>query len=178
MNGDIALLSLAALANLMLGVAVLVKNPHALIHRYFALFSISVAAWTMSNSLLSVFAQTELGYMWARFAFASSAVIAVAFLLFATVFPTPDPPSPRLMLVVMVSVGIAAFVTSFSALIVRGTTSTGGRLQVLYGPLHRPFGLYFVTCFGFSLYLLTRKLLRLRGVQKLQLRYLDHSSEF
>jgi PAS domain S-box-containing protein len=172
MNGDIALLSLAAFANLVLGVAVLLKNPHALIHRYFALFSISVAVWTLSNSLLSVFAQTELGYMWARLAFASSAVIAVAFLLFATVFPTPDPPSPRLILVVMVSVGIAAFVTSFSALIVRGTTSTGGRLQVLYGPLHRPFGLYFVTCFGFSLYLLTRKLLRLRGIQKLQLRYL------
>jgi PAS domain S-box-containing protein len=172
MNGDITLLSLAAVANLVLGMTVLIKNPHALIHRYFALFSISVASWTMSNSLLSVFAQSESGYVWARLAFASSAVIAVAFLLFATVFPTPEPPSPRVMLATMVTVGLIAFAASFTALIVRGTASSGGRLQVLYGPLHRPFGLYFVSCFGFSLYLLTRKLLRLRGIQKLQLRYL------
>ena len=47
-----------------------------------------------------------------------------------------------------------------------------GVLRVHYGPLHLPFGIYFISCLGFSLFLLTRKLLSLTGLQKLQVRYL------
>ena len=65
-----------------------------------------------------------------------------------------------------------AFITSLSPLILKSTTSVNGTLQVNYGPLHLPFAIYFISCLGFSFFLLTRKLLLLTGLQRLQVRYL------
>ena len=172
MNVQLTLIILAAIANLALGVAVLVRNSRGEVHRYFALFSLAVASWTLSNGLVSTFADADTGYVWARLAFVAAAVIPLAFLLFASVFPVADPPPSRPVLRFLVWTGILASLSSSTPLMVRGTASVAGKLHILYGPLHRPYGLYFVLCFGYSLLLLTRKLLHLKGVKKLQVRYL------
>jgi len=168
----LVLITLAALANLVLGAAILSKEPRGRIHRYFALFSFSVAAWTLSNGLVSAYPDTEWGFVWGRLAFASASVIPVAFLLFSTVFPSSHPAAPRVVLTLFLVAGGGAFLASFTPLILRGTASVSGALLVHYGPLHLPFGIYFISCLSFSLYLLTQKLMRLTGLQKLQVRYL------
>lgn len=172
MTGRLTFIVIAAIANLGLGVFVFLKGPRNTINRHFTFFSFSVAAWTLSNGLVSSYAGTEWGYVWARFAFASASLIPVTFLWFADVFPTSQPHSSRGLLWFFSAVASVSFVVSFTPLMVRSTASLGGALQVLHGPLHRPFAVYLVCCFGTSLFLLIRKLRSLTGLQKLQVRYL------
>jgi PAS domain S-box-containing protein len=110
--------------------------------------------------------------VWARLAFASAALIPIAFLFFASVFPTSRPVPPASVLYGFLTASAVAVAASFTSLIVKSTTSLDGALQVHYGPLHLPFGLYFISCLTFSLFLLTKKLIVLTGVEQLQVRYL------
>ena len=172
MFDHLAVMTGAAAANLALGLMVLLRQPRGPIHRYFALFSLSVATWTLSNGLVFSYRESDWGAVWGRLAFASASIIPLAFLLFARVFPATEPPPPRALFEVFRFTGIAAFLLSLTPLIVKQNLSVDGALRVVYGPLHRPFAIYFTTCLGFSLVLLVRKLHRLTGVQKLQVRYL------
>jgi signal transduction histidine kinase len=172
MIGRLTLIVLAALANFGLGGFVYLKDSRNSINRYFSFFSFAVAAWTLSNGLVSTYADSEWGYVWARFAFASASVIPITFLWFSTVFPTPHHDLPRRAIDVFSFVAAVSFLISFTPLIVRSTASVHGALQVLYGPLHLPFGVYLVCCLAASLFILLRKLRSLTGLQKLQVRYL------
>ncbi|HEV8485379.1 MAG TPA: ATP-binding protein [Blastocatellia bacterium] len=171
-SGHLLLITTAATANLGLGIAIVSRNRRSPIHRYFGFFSFSVASWTLSNGLVSAYPGTEWGYIWGRLAFASASLIPIAFLFFASVFPTAHPTPPPQVLSVFVVAATGALIASLTPLIVKGTTSVNGALQVQYGPLHLPFGVYFISCLSFSLFLLTRKLMILTGLQKLQVRYL------
>ena len=172
MTGRLTFIVIAAIANFGLGLFVYLKNPPKAINRHFAFFSFAVAAWTLSNGLVSSYAGSESGYVWARFAFASASLIPITFLWFADVFPTSQPyASPRILKLFSI-VAAVSFVVSFTPLIVRNTSSLGGALQVLYGPLHLPFAIYLICCFGTSLFILIRKLRSLIGLEKLQVRYL------
>ena len=172
MTGRLTFIVVAALANFGLGFFVYLTSSRSAINRYFAFFSFAVAAWTLSNGLVSSYAGSEWGYVWARFAFASASLIPMTFLWFADVFPTANPRLSRRVRDAFSLVAVASFVVSLTPLMVRSTASVGGTLQVLYGPLHLPFGIYLVCCFGTSLFILVRKLRTLTGLQKLQVRYL------
>src|SRR5262249_39162687 len=132
----------------------------------------SVAAWTLSNGLVSMMADTSFGYIWGRLAFASASLIPISFFYFATVFPTRQAPPSRQLSIGFTIAASAAFLVSITPFIVRGTTTIDGNLKVQYGPLHLPFGLYFLSCLGFSLYVLIRKRSLLAGAQRLQVNYL------
>ncbi len=98
MTGRLTFIVIAAIANFGLGLFVYLKNPPKAINRHFAFFSFAVAAWTLSNGLVSSYAGSESGYVWARFAFASASLIPITFLWFADVFPTSQPyASPRIL---------------------------------------------------------------------------------
>jgi PAS domain S-box-containing protein len=167
-----ALVAAAALANLALGFIVLLRNPRGAIHRYFALFSLSVAVWTLSSTFVFTYHGSAWRALWGHLAFAAASVIPLAFLLFASVFPTSEPKPPRRLFTILKTAGACAFLLSFTPLILKESTPVDGTLRAVYGPLHLPFGLYFVSCLGFSFFLLTRKLTVLKGVEKLQVRYL------
>ncbi len=167
-----SLILFAALANLVLGAIILHKQPAGHIHRSFAAFSFSVALWTLSNGLVSAYPGTTWGYVWGRLTFASASIIPFAFLLFVSVFPTAQLPAPKFVVRTFAISALAFFSLSFSPLILRSTASVDGQLHVTYGPLHLVFGIYFVSCLGFSLFLLTRKVVVSTGLQKLQVRYL------
>jgi signal transduction histidine kinase len=172
MTGRLTFIVVAALANFGLGTFVYLKSARNTINRYFAFFSFAVAAWTLSNGLVSAYAGSEWGYLWARLAFASASLIPVTFLWFADVFPTTHSYLPQRIIRVFSFVAAASFVASFTPLMVRRTASLDGALQVVYGPLHLPFGIYLMCCFASSLFILVRKLGSLTRLQKLQVRYL------
>ena len=52
------------------------------------------------------------------------------------------------------------------------TDNVNGSLAVTYGPLHLPFGVYFVTCLISALYLLNQKRKRLTGTDRAHTQYL------
>ena len=158
MTPQLALIAAAALGNIALGVLVLVRQPNAKINRYFAVFSFSVAAWTASNALALAQLRFVPADFFPRLAFASASLIPVGFLLFSTVFPTPIPAAPRRTVAGLVSSGVLFAVASLTHAIVHDAVPTSpGTLHLLYGPLHLPFAIYFVTGLGFSLVLLLRK---------------------
>lgn len=172
MTGRLTFIVVAAIANFGLGLFVYLKNPSKAINRHFAFFSFAVAAWTLSNGLVSSYAGSDWGYVWARFAFASASLIPITFLWFTDVFPTSQPSVPRRIRSTFSTVAVVSFIVSFTPLMVRNTASLDGTLQVLYGPLHLPFAVYLILCFGTSLFILIRKLRSLIGLEKLQVRYL------
>jgi PAS domain S-box-containing protein len=172
MTGRLVFIVIAAIANLGLAIFVFLKNPQNRINRYFALFSFAVAAWTLSNGLVSSYAGSQSGFVWARFAFAFASLIPITFLWFADVFPTSHPSASPRILKSFTLVAAISCIVSFTPLIVRRTASIDGALQVVYGPFHLPFAVYLLCCFGTSLFILVRKLRSLAGVQKLQVRYL------
>jgi PAS domain S-box-containing protein len=172
MTGRLAFIVIAAIANFGLGAFVYLRHSRNSINRYFAYFSFAVAAWTLSNGLVSTYASSKWGYVWARFAFASASLIPITFLWFANVFPTSHPHLSRRLFRGLSVLAASSFVLSLTPLMVRGTTSVNDTLQVAYGPLHLPFGIYLVCCFAASLFILLRKLGTLTGLAKLQVRYL------
>ena len=172
MSGRLAFIVIAAIANFGLGAFVYRKHSRNEINRYFAFFSFAVAVWTLSNGLVSTYAASEWGYVWARFAFASASLIPITFLWFSDVFPTSHSHLPRRLINGLSVVAASSFVVSFTPLMVRSTASVNNSLQVTYGPLHLPFGIYLVCCFGASLFILLKKLGTVTGLAKLQVRYL------
>src|SRR2546425_525550 len=171
MTERLSILLLTSLINLALGLAVWLKNSSQRVNQYFAFFSLAVATWTFSNGLVDAYAATPLGIIWARTAFVAASAIPLSFLLFATVFPAPKPTPSNSLMVFWIGAGVAAILASFTPLIAQGTTSVNGILQVAYGPIHPFFGAYFISCLGYSLVLLYRKLHVLKGIEKLQVRY-------
>jgi signal transduction histidine kinase len=172
MSGRLVFIVVAAIANVGLGAFIWLKSSRNAINRYFALFSFAVAAWTVSNGLVSSYADSPWGYVWARLAFASASLIPITFLWFAHVFPTTQSNASHRFLIGLSAVAALSFLVSFTPLMVRGTALINQTLQVNYGPLHLPFGIYLVCCFGASLLILLRKLGRLTGLANLQVRYL------
>ena len=79
MSGRLVFIVVAAIANVGLGAFIWLKSSRNAINRYFALFSFAVAAWTVSNGLVSSYADSPWGYVWARLAFASASLIPITF---------------------------------------------------------------------------------------------------
>lgn len=173
MTPQLALIATAALGNIALGALVLLRQPRAKINRYFAVFSFSVAAWTASNALALAQLRFAPPDLFPRLAFASASLIPVGFLLFSTVFPTPIPAAPRRTVMALVAAGVLFAAASLTHAIVHDAVPTSpGTLHLLYGPLHLPFAIYFITGLGFSLFLLLRKRRVLSGFARLQVQYL------
>ena len=173
MNPQLVLIVAAAAGNIGLGALVLARQPRAKINRYFAVFSFSVAAWTASNALALARLQLAAPDFFPRLAFASASLIPVGFLLFCTVFPTPVPAAPRNTVATFIGAGFLFAMSSLTHAIVNDAIPSGtGTLRIVYGPLHLPFAIYFVTALGFSLFLLLRKRRVLSGFARLQVQYL------
>src|SRR6266540_5141513 len=110
MTGErLIVLLLTTGANLCLGIVVWRKNPQQQVNQRFAFICVTVAAWAASNGLVTAFASSPDGVIWARAAFLSASAIPLAFLLFVLVFPAPTAtPFPRLTRLVLVSgVGVS-----------------------------------------------------------------------
>jgi PAS domain S-box-containing protein len=164
-------LLLTTCANLFLGIVVWRKNPKQQINQRFGLICVTVAAWSLSNGLVNAYAASPLGVIWARAAFFSASAIPLSFLLFVLVFPAPTAiPSPGLTRAVLVC-GLIVCGISATPLIAQRTESVAGALHVIYGPLHLAFATYFTAACAYTLALLYRKLMKLTGIERLQVRY-------
>lgn len=165
------ILILTTAANLLLGLTVWLRNTSQRVNQYFALFSLSVASWTLSNGLVATYADTPWGVVWARTAFASASFIPLAFFLFVSVFPVAQPkPSPLATRTYSLA-GLIAALASLTPWVAAKTSSVGGVLQMTYGPFHPLFGIYMLSTLGYSLFTLYRKLSSLSGIERLQVRY-------
>lgn len=171
MNDHLLILFLTAAANVLLGLAVWLKNPSERVNRYFGFLSLTLASWTLSNGFVSTYAATQWGIIAARAAFASASLIPLSFFLFVSVFPSPYPVVASQRKLILFVASSTALLLSLTPLIAQSTASVNGRLQVAYGSLHPLFAAYLVGGLTYSLFLLARKRRSASGIEKLQIRY-------
>src|SRR5712692_33360 len=168
----LAILLLTTCANLTLGLVVWRKNPSQRVNRRFALLSIAVSGWTLSNGYVITYGHGPAGVIWARTAFLCAAAIPLSFFLFVSVFPTarlsPPPALTRLFLIC----AFVVFGLTATPLIARSTSLLNGVLHVVYGPLHPVFATYLLGGLVYSLVFLYRKSRTLTGAEQLQVRYI------
>ncbi len=163
--------ALTTTAHVVLGAAVWRTQPRQPANRWFALLSLTLAAWTLSNGLVNAYGGTASGIIWARSAFSAAALMPLCFFYFVSEFPSPTPPiSLRHRRLITVS-AMLMLGLSLTPLIATHTASINGALQVTYGPLHFAFGIYLIATLVYSLTVLGRKLRLLTGFQRLQVRY-------
>ncbi len=168
----LAILLLTTFANLTLGLAVWWKNPSQLVNRRFALLSIAVAGWTLSNGYVITYGHGPAGVTWARAAFLCAAAIPLTFFLFVSVFPTARPSPPPAVTRLFLICGLVVFGLTATPLIARSTSLLNGVLHVVYGPLHPVFAAYLIGGLAYSLVFLHRKRRILTGAEQLQVRYM------
>ena len=159
--------------NLFLAGLVFFRQPTNLPNQTFALFVLSVVAWSFSVTLLYI-SPGAAALLWCqRLPFAAASLIGSSFALFCEVFP--DLKNLRAKRGSWVLMGLGALVTglSLTPLVVReASIADTGQLQPHYGPLYPLFGAFMIGSFAYGIGILTRKWWGSRGRHRLQIQYL------
>jgi signal transduction histidine kinase len=171
MSKALVILGLTTLAHTLLSAAVLRSKASGPANRAFAYLALTLGVWTISNGLVSVYAATPSGIVWARLVFLSASLLPLWLFRFVAIFPIATPTISRRLHSVMTACAVAACAASLTPLVARATSSVGGALHMTYGPLYPAFGAYLICSVTGSLVLLTRKLRLLTGIERVKLQF-------
>jgi signal transduction histidine kinase len=169
---DLRLLGVLILCatHIALAAFVVFRDHRAELNQRFALCVVPLVGWIMSItfalSATSPAATIALG----RLAFASAGLVPLCLLMLFHAFQRERTGSATLRVVAGLAVLLALL--SFSPWLVVGAERAVPRPNLLYGPLHPVFGLYFVLSFSWALRALYVHLRAATGIRRLQLRYL------
>lgn len=171
MTKTLVVLALTTTAHVLLSLAVWRSKASGPANRAFMYLALTMGIWTFNNGLVSAYADTPSGIIWARSVFLAASLMPLWLFRFVAVFPTPRPRvSPRLQSA-MTACAIAACAASLTPLVARGTSSVDQALKMTYGPLYPLFGAYLIVSVTGSLVLLSRKLGLHSGIERVQLQF-------
>jgi signal transduction histidine kinase len=164
-------LGIVTALNLTLGMLVLARNPRHWVNRAFALFAISVAAWSASGA--TNIAGVSAPLFWARWSFLAGTVILFALVLFLYNYPFRNElPRSKAFLVLTAAASLLCVLSTFTPFIVQNATNTPHGRSLTYGSLYRFFAAYVLWCLGYSIFLVVRRYLLARGAERRRLTYL------
>ncbi|HEU5187861.1 MAG TPA: ATP-binding protein [Candidatus Saccharimonadales bacterium] len=174
MNIEIALLVPTAIANVILGMLVLVRGLNRTSSRYFAISALWVSAWSVGDLIL-LSAQDE---VWVRFGsilFYIAPILTTLFLVyFSRTFPNNNKiPLPELFALAGVAVGLSAMVIARPDFFTQTITmvANGPNLLVVNPIGYSIYALYFFAYFSLSYLNLYRSLKKSTGARRNQIRY-------
>jgi PAS domain S-box-containing protein len=158
---------------LCLGFIVVARDRYSLVNRLFALSMITITGWIGSISLYLSTRDSDPNIVLGRLAFVSAAAIPFSLLwMFESLSDTPGPRWSKGLWFAGGACALVVLLSLTTPLIVAGSATGSRGRNFIYGPLHPLFGVYFMSCFGFALYRLSRQLRSASGIRRLQLRYL------
>jgi two-component system, sporulation sensor kinase E len=159
--------------NLFLAGLVFFRQPGNLPNQAFALFVLSVVAWSFSVHLLYV-SPTAAALIWCkRLPFAAASLIGSSFAVFCEVFPDLKSLRTKRGSWVVMALGALVAGLSLTPLVVHDASiADTGQIQPHYGPLYPLFGAFMIASFGYGIGMLTRKWWASRGRRRLQIQYL------
>lgn len=166
---ELIVLSLSVIANLMLATIVLAKNPMRVVNRYFTFFAIAFVGWAITN-YFSLHPIVWEQLFWIRLDIAWAAVMTMALLLLANIFPTSRPRFRRLEAAVVLP-GIAVVLLAMSPWLFTHVDYSGGSAQPVPGPGIIFFVMYVLGSLTLSGVILFEKFFHLRGIEKEYIRY-------
>jgi two-component system, NtrC family, sensor kinase len=171
MTKTLVVLALTTLAHILLSLAVWRSKASGPANRAFMYLALTMGLWTISNGLVSTYADTASGIIWARSSFVAASLLPLWLFRFVAVFPTAKPlVSPRLQSA-MTACAVAACLASVTPLVARSTSLVDHALETSYGPLYPIFGAYLIIALTGSLVLLSRKIGLHTGVERVQLQF-------
>jgi len=163
---------LTSLSTILCGLAIFVwrARPESGINRWFAIYTITMAAWVFGSAGLHGGQNLE---MWGRFTFASASTMPAAFLAFTQCYPTHSRwPSPWLLYLTL-GIGILFGILSLTTpWIVHSVHVTPAGLTRKTGFLYPAYSLYFLVGWGSALAVFVAKWRRAAGMAQAQLQYL------
>jgi signal transduction histidine kinase len=158
--------------HLCLGAVVVLHNRRALINKLFAFSVVVIVGWILTIFLALSAEEPGNVLGLARLGFAFAAAIPFSLIWMFHAFST-DRFTIRDPRVYVPAALCGLFVLlSFSPWIVSDSIEIEGRQTVVYGPLHKLFGAYFMGAFVYAISTLWRTIQRSSGLRRLQLSYL------
>jgi hypothetical protein len=166
---ELIVLILTVIANLILAIIVFMKDSQRVVNRSFAFFATTLMGWAVAN-YLSVHPVLFDQLFWIRFDISWAAMMTMALLLLANIFPSGSPYFKRINLAVIL-VGITVGGLALSPWLFTHVDYSSGTAQPVPGPGIIPFALFVLSSLFLSIYILVRRFLTLKGKAKEYIRY-------
>lgn len=163
---------LTSLATVLCGLAIFVwrARPESPINRWFAIYTITMAAWVFGSAGLHGGQHLE---MWGRFTFAGASTMPAAFLAFTQRYPTRSRWPPPWLLYLTLAIGILFGACSLATpWVVYNVHLTQAGLTRKTGFLYPAYSIYFLVAWSSALVVLVAKWRRASGMARAQLQYL------
>lgn len=171
-NGWFAPYAVVFVANIVLGIYGLLKNPRRRINQLFFFLAIAIAYWqgtTWVDTITQV-PEATLGF-WAHQYFAGASLIALAMFLIAFEFPKPIV-IPHLVRFGVILMGVLAVAFSYSGFLIKGYILVEGVKRINnYGPFYPFFTVYFILLFLTAYSVLFWRYSHSSGIQRERVKY-------
>jgi signal transduction histidine kinase len=161
-------LLVVSLAHLAIGLLVLAKNPRASVNRLFAAFSAVMSIWIMANYFTD---HSNHQLIFNSITFVVSGLAALFLLLFALYQTTRQSAAVTLVARRIALFGLLVTATGATPLVVAGGVNIEGIFNVHFGPFAPYYFTYLLITFSAVLVILLRAHYRLRGAEKIRIRY-------
>jgi PAS domain S-box-containing protein len=164
-------ITLCGIALLLVALAVFVLRAKrkAATHRWFSVFTLAVANWTIGIAGLQSGSHLDI---WGRFTFASATLIPAASLAFINCYPVQSGWRTLLLVrIVLCGAGIISVASIATPLIVIENSFTAEGLHRRTGPLYPIFAAYFLFAWVSTLALLVIKWIRATGLARARLKH-------
>lgn len=165
---------ITAMANLLLAMYVLVKNPKNTINICFSIFMFSVAFWNITLVLIAIGTDYQVVKFMGHVAFLGGALTCCHFLLFCYVFPQLKDEFPPVKVLLRIYIpGALASLAAFTPFVMTDITNVGAGVRPVYGkPGIYVYAAYCIASLAAGLFLLARKYVSYPGrFERVQLRY-------
>lgn len=164
---------ISLVVNIVLGAFVLLKNPRSPIHRFFAIFALTTACWSVGSSLENLIPDQTLALQTLRLCYLFAAFLPTCFLHFSLVLTQRDRPSTLLLRVAYGTSAILALL-ALTPLFIKGLhviSPYGFRISDP-GPVYPVFFIFFAACLVGGLLMMYGTIRQATGHRRLQMQYI------
>ncbi len=168
MNANLVALAVTSVGAIGLGIAVYQRNPDRIWNRLFAIHATSGGLWTFTNYMIMAADDAGEAGIWLRLSHPIVAVLICTALDFAWVFPDRIDYVATRKRALLYTVGGVFGMVAFAPDLFQSITLGPGLVDVTYGWPETAFGIFTMGTLGYADFVLLRKAVRLKGVQRVQ----------
>ena len=171
MNSYLVITSIVIIIETLLALIVYLHNSHEKSNRIFGLFIGSVILWTLSNLLII----SIHSLFWTRMAYVVAVLGIYILVFFVEVFPSVSLIIGGVKRVILhtITVGVVVLTLLPAGWVVADIDVSVPGVGVITGPLFPVVAIYLIILFFLAVFVLTRKLIRSSGTERVQLQYMS-----
>ncbi len=166
---------LSIFINSLLGLVVLLSNKNKSVNRFFSFLAFSIVGWIITLYFFYHINVPQQVLLLGRANFVFALLIGYFVFRFAVLYPNLERWKNRRGLVIALTIETIVLIglTFFTSLIDKNEVIDGEHRTTIYGKLYPVFILHFVGYISASIYQLIRKSRSLKGIEKVQITYLE-----